>query len=62
MALIAAVVLIDRGDPEYPIRADFVGRRIELPADRRIAVRFEPDDAPGVYDEPWIERHPDTKE
>ncbi|MCQ2378224.1 MAG: bifunctional pyr operon transcriptional regulator/uracil phosphoribosyltransferase PyrR [Victivallaceae bacterium] len=61
-ALIRLAVLIDRGNPEYPIRADFVGRRIELPADRRVAVRFAPDDAPGVYDEPWIERHPETKE
>ena len=42
-ALIRLAVLIDRNHPEYPIRPDYVGMRIELPADQKIVVSL-PDD------------------
>ena len=61
-AKIRLAVLIDRNNPDYPIRADFVGRRIELPEDRRVSVCFEGEGTPGVYDEPWSEKHPVIEE
>lgn len=53
--IIRLAVLVDRGEPEFPIRADFVGREMTLPSDHRVTVRFEADDkgTPGVYDEIW---------
>ena len=44
-ALIRLAVLIDRNHPEYPIRPDYVGMRIELPADRKIVVSLPEDPA-----------------
>ena len=61
-ALIRLAVLIDRGNPEYPIRADYVGKKIELPPDHRITVRFEGEGDPGVFDELWLDKHPSVKE
>jgi pyrimidine operon attenuation protein/uracil phosphoribosyltransferase len=34
-------VLIDRGGRELPLSADFVGEILDVPADKRVAVRFE---------------------
>ena len=43
-ALIRLAVLVDRGMPEYPIRADYVGLRVDAPADRKIRVDFKEND------------------
>jgi pyrimidine operon attenuation protein / uracil phosphoribosyltransferase len=37
---IELAVLIDRGQRELPIRADYVGRNIDAPRDRRVYVRL----------------------
>jgi pyrimidine operon attenuation protein/uracil phosphoribosyltransferase len=37
---IQLAVLIDRGQRELPIRADYVGRNIDAPRDRRVYVRL----------------------
>ncbi len=37
---IQLAVLIDRGQHELPVRADFVGRNIAAPADQRVHVRL----------------------
>ena len=44
-ALIRLAVLIDRNHPEYPIRPDYVGMRIERPADQKIVVSLPEDPA-----------------
>ena len=41
--LIRLAVLVDRGEPEFPIRADFTAFRVTLPPERKVMVRFEPD-------------------
>ncbi len=47
---IRLAVLIDRGGRELPIAADFVGRRVEVPDDRRVQVRLtERDGLDGVF-------------
>ena len=52
--MIRLAVLVDRGEPEYPIRADFVGFTSSLPADRKVAVSFGGDElAPGIYEVDW---------
>ena len=33
-------MLVDRGERELPIRADYVGRNIEAPRDQRVYVRL----------------------
>ena len=33
-------VLVDRGEPEFPIRADFIGMKFAVPPDHKIQVRF----------------------
>jgi len=48
---IRLAVLVDRGEPEYPIRADFVGFKLRLPADRKVAVSFEDDNRSGGISE-----------
>ncbi len=61
--IIRLAVLIDRGGAEFPIRADFVGRQLELPPDHRVTVRFESDGDPGVYDTVWDKKkNTETKE
>jgi pyrimidine operon attenuation protein/uracil phosphoribosyltransferase len=37
---IQLAVLVDRGERELPIRADYVGRNIEAPRDQRVYVRL----------------------
>ena len=39
-ALIRLAVMIDRGEREFPIRADYIGLNVEIPADRDVKVRF----------------------
>jgi pyrimidine operon attenuation protein/uracil phosphoribosyltransferase len=61
--LIRLAVLVDRGDSEFPIKADFTGFNVNIPADRRVTVSFggtpaEPEE-PGVYETDW--RGPETK-
>ena len=53
--LIRLAVLVDRGDPEFPIRADFVGLRATLPAERKVLVNFEAANGleAGIYDVNW---------
>ena len=53
--LIRLAVLVDRGDPEFPIRADFVGFNVSLPAERKVLVNFEdiPGMDAGIYDVNW---------
>ena len=48
---IRLAVLVDRGEPEYPIRADFVGFNLQLPADRKVAVSFDDDNRSGGISE-----------
>ncbi|MGC8624675.1 MAG: bifunctional pyr operon transcriptional regulator/uracil phosphoribosyltransferase PyrR [Phycisphaerae bacterium] len=42
---IRLVVLVDRGGREYPVGADFVGRRVEVPPLSRVRVSLRPIDA-----------------
>ena len=53
--LIRLAVLVDRGEPEFPIRADFVGFNFFVPADHKIKVLFDGDweGDPGIYDVQW---------
>ncbi len=47
---IRLAVLIDRGGHELPVAADFVGMKVEAPADYRVQVKLkESDDEEGVY-------------
>ena len=48
---IRLAVLVDRGEPEYPIRADFVGFNLQLPADRKVSVSFDDDNRSGGISE-----------
>ena len=51
---IRLAVLVDRGEPEYPIRADFVGFNLQLPADRKVAVGFDDDNrSVGIFEVDW---------
>lgn len=51
---IRLAVLVDRGEPEYPIRADFVGFNLKLPADRKVAVGFDSDNRSlGISEVDW---------
>lgn len=53
--LIRLAVLVDRGDPEFPIRADYVGFNVSLPADRKVKVHFDPASVggAGIFDVKW---------
>ncbi|MBR2910019.1 MAG: bifunctional pyr operon transcriptional regulator/uracil phosphoribosyltransferase PyrR [Lentisphaeria bacterium] len=52
--LIRLAVLVDRGEPEFPIRADFVGLNLTVPADHKIRVVFDGDGGePGIFDVQW---------
>lgn len=53
--LIRLAVLVDRGEPEFPIRADFVGFNVVLPAERKVLVNFEPAEnlQVGIFDVKW---------
>jgi pyrimidine operon attenuation protein/uracil phosphoribosyltransferase len=53
-ACIRLAVLIDRGRPEFPIRADFVGFSNNSPAENKIVVQFDENGLPGgVYEKKW---------
>ncbi len=58
-ARILLAVAVDRGNVEFPIRADYVGMEIKnLPDDRKILVEFaEVDDADGIFEKAWKCRH-----
>ena len=53
--LIRLAVLVDRGEPEFPIRADFTAFRVSLPPERKVVVRFEADEEfpAGIFDVNW---------
>ncbi len=53
--IIRLAVLVDRGEPEFPIRADYVGFDCDPPADRKIKVFFDGDDPAdgGIYEAEW---------
>ena len=51
--LIRLAVLVDRGNTEFPIRADYVGLSCTPPADQKIIVRFDEDPDPGIYAVKW---------
>ena len=52
--MIRLAVLVDRGEPEYPIRADFIGFRVSLKPDRKVAVRFDEGNASGgIFEVEW---------
>ena len=55
--MIRLAVLVDRGEPEFPIKADFIGFNVTLPSDRRVEVSFggsplAPEE-PGVFETDW---------
>lgn len=53
--LIRLAVLVDRGNPEFPIRADFSGFRVELPPDHKVVVSFGEDGVPaGITQKAWL--------
>lgn len=53
--MIRLAVLVDRGEPEFPIRADFVGLNVSLSAERKVLVNFDgdPELAAGIYAVNW---------
>jgi pyrimidine operon attenuation protein/uracil phosphoribosyltransferase len=51
--LIRLAVLVDRGNLEFPIRADYVGLYSAPAADQKIVVRFPEDGEPGIYSVKW---------
>ena len=53
--LIRLTVLVDRGEPEFPIRADYVGFNVSLPADRKVKVHFgeSAEYGTGIFDVKW---------
>lgn len=52
---IRLAVLVDRGDPEFPIRADFVGCRVSVAPEKKVLVNFEasPELSVGIYSGNW---------
>ncbi len=52
--LIRLAVLVDRGNPEFPIRADFVGMGCSLGAGSKVAVHFDEDgEETGIFAVNW---------
>lgn len=49
--VIRLAVLVDRGNPEFPIHADVTGFDISVPEEHKIVVEF--DEAPGIYAREW---------
>ncbi len=41
---IRLAVLIDRGEPEYPIHADYIGRKLVIPPSEKVVVRLREND------------------
>ena len=55
--LIRLAVLVDRGETEFPIRADYVGAHIDAPADKRLTTRWiEYNQPDGVYAVPKVKQ------
>ena len=54
-ARVRLAVLVDRGNPEFPIRADFVGFDCNPPSDHKVAVQFDADDPGenGIFEVEW---------
>jgi pyrimidine operon attenuation protein/uracil phosphoribosyltransferase len=56
-SLIKLAVLVDRGNREYPIRADYSGLYLETEADRKILVEFaENPEYDGIYEIEWTNK------
>ena len=55
--LIRLAVLVDRGNLEFPIRADYVGLYTKPAPEQKIVVRFEEDGEPGIYAVEWNKRN-----
>ncbi len=52
--LIRLAVLVDRGHPEFPIRADYIGVRTDCPAEVKVKVEFaETHGADGIWQVAW---------
>ncbi len=51
--VIRLAVLVDRGMPEFPIRADFSGMLIELPPEEKITTEFNGDGEDRLYSQSW---------
>lgn len=52
--LIRLAVLVDRGHPEFPIRADYAGMAVACPQSNKVAVEFaEVHGADGIYEVEW---------
>lgn len=49
--VIRLAVLVDRGNPEFPIHADVTGFDIDIPAENKIVVSF--DNEPGIFCREW---------
>ena len=49
--IIRLAVLVDRGNPEFPIRADVTGFNVSSPDENKIVVDFE--NNPGIYERQW---------
>ena len=49
--VIRLAVLVDRGNPEFPIHADVIGFEIDIPAENKIVVDF--DGTPGIFCKEW---------
>ena len=55
--MIRLAVLVDRGDPEYPIRADYVGFKLDLDPAHKVAVQFDEDgDEAGIFEVNWQQK------
>lgn len=53
-AKIRLAVLVDRGNPEFPIRADFVGFANRSPEQHKIVVQFDEEgDEAGIFEMEW---------
>lgn len=53
-ALIRLAVVVDRGNQEFPISADYVGTKIVPQSRKKIAVEFkETDGSDGIYEIDW---------
>ena len=56
--LIRLAVLVNRGNHEFPIGADYTGISLEVPDERKVAVKFaESDGKDGVYTIDWKRYH-----
>jgi len=58
--MIRLAVLVDRGEPEFPIRPDFAGFSLKVPADHKIRLSFEPELE--IYEIPTSEERAAQKE